>query len=462
MKNYIKILGLSVVFAIIFAFTITTGIASTNQGHPFKQGEIVVDGPPGAHTQGLTIVKYLPNANLTVVQVENGKEFGLIQRFSRQGRRAGLNYLAHASFVPDDQYYNPVQWNFQSVQAQQAWDLTSGSGIVVAVLDTGLTVGGPDGLTCVASPYDVVNGDFFPEDGDGHGTHVSGTIGQVTNNGIGVAGLAYDACIMPVKVLDDSGSGTFADISDGIYWAVNNGARVINMSLGTNARYGVTSDIFMDAALDYAYNQGVTVVCAAGNDGNRKNVSYPAIYPTTIGVGATDYSNRVTRYSNRGDGLDLVAPGGDTFKDQNGDGYLDGILQETYINGWNYYFFQGTSMAAPHVAAASALLLAYDPALSPLDIFNALTATALNLYEAGYDTTSGYGLIQIYNALTGEKAGGTDPGTGSGTDIDGDGWTVENGDCDDTDNNVYPGHQDSKGKWGRDGIDNDCNGIIDG
>lgn len=447
MKNTI----LSIVtklFAIVLLFAVANADAGVGiGGPPFKSGEIVVAGSPGAHLTGFNIVKYLPNADITVVQVAKGREFGMVQRFLHQGRRAGLNYIAKASFVPDDPYYNPYQWNFQAIQSEEAWELSTGSGVNVAVLDTGIVAGGSDGIDCVVSPWDVVNGDDSPEDGDGHGTHVSGTISQMTDNGIGVAGLAYNACIMPVKVLDDTGSGTFADIADGIYYAVNNGAEVINMSLGTNARYGLHNDPIMDLALDEAYANGVTVVCASGNDSSRDNVSYPAIYPTTIAVGATDYRNRVTRYSNKGEGLDIVAPGGDTTKDLNRDGYIDGILQETYINGgWGYYFFQGTSMASPHVAAVVALLLADNPELTPSEIYNSLTTTTLDLNEAGYDSTSGYGLLQAYDALNWDA---------SCADNDGDTVTTCAGDCDDNDSDIYPGAVEICG----DTIDQDCNGV---
>lgn len=474
-----------VILSAVVMFFVTAGLvgaAEHETGPPFRNGEIVVAGVPGPHLDGLEVAKYLPNADLTVVKVERGKELAMVKRFQEHGRRAGLNHIAYATIIPNDQYYTPYQWNFPAVQAEAAWDISTGNNVIVAVLDTGLAPDGYDRIGCTVYPQnaagyqDVVNNDNDPDDGDGHGTHVAGTIAQNTNNSIGVAGLAYNSCVMPVKVLDDSGSGSFADIAEGVYYAVANGARVINMSLGTNARYGLRSDPVMDQALTYAYANNVAVVCASGNDGSRNNVSYPAIYPTTIAVGATDYLNAVTRYSNKGEGLDLVAPGGDTSRDRNGDGYGDGILQETKSGSWGYYFFQGTSMAAPHVAAVAAMLIAYDADITPAEIYADLTTTAADLYEQGYDSTSGYGLVQAADALQGNGPTTTTTTTSTtttttttttlppsgGTDLDGDGWTVEDGDCDDANSNVYPGHQDSKGRWGRDGVDNDCNGVIDG
>ena len=455
MKNTILSIVTKLFITVLF-FAVTNADAAVGVGGPpFKAGEIVVAGSPGAHLAGLNVVKYLPNADITVVQVDKGREFGMVQRFLHQGRRAGLNYIAKASFVPNDYYYNPYQWNFSAVQSEEAWEVSTGNDVIVAVLDTGLTVGGSDGIDCVVSPWDVVNNDYIPDDGDGHGTHVAGTISQRTNNyasvndnyAIGVAGLAHDACIMPVKVLDDAGSGTFADIADGIYYAVYNDAKVINMSLGTNARYGLRNDPIIDPALDFAYGEKVTVVCASGNDSWRKNVSYPAIYPTAIAVGATDYLNNVTRYSNKGEGLDIVAPGGDTTKDLNGDGFVDGILQETSINGsWNYYFFQGTSMASPHVAAVAALLLAKKPELTPSEIYDSLTATTLDLNDTDYDSTSGYGLVQAYDALTYTPV--------ECIDGDKDGVTTCDGDCDDADDTIYPGANEVC----EDSVDQDCNG----
>lgn len=473
---------------------------------PFRAGEVVISGSPSELPAGLRAIKYLPHANLTVAAAPRGGEAALARRLQAKGRRAGVNRIAQASATVNDPIAS-FQWHLANVQAQAAWDITTGTGVTVAVLDTGLAESGSrDGIGCVRSGYDVVNRDYNPHDGHGHGTHVSGTIAQRTQNGIGVAGLAYGSCIMPVKVLSDSGSGSFADIANGIYYAVDNGAQVINMSLGVSARYGIRNDSVMDPALDYAWNNGVTVVCASGNDGHRKNVSYPAIYPTTIAVGATDFRDSVTRYSNQGDGLDLVAPGGNTQRDDNGDGYADGVLQET-LNGssWGYYFFNGTSMACPHVAAAAAMLISSGVVVSPQDILDTLTQTAADLGSTGYDSSSGWGLLQVANALgvsppctdsdndgwcvedgdcndsdptvnpgaqeicddgidnncdgTADEGCGNPPGC---TDSDNDGWCVENGDCDDNNSNVYPGHPDKGGRWGRDGLDNDCNGVIDG
>lgn len=424
---------------------------------PFIGGEVAVYATP-EQLSGHRVSKYLPNAGISILTVESGQELGLVQRLRAQGRRAGLNLIAAATALPNDDLYS-YQWHMDSIQAPQAWELSNGTGVTVAVLDTGLALGGADGIGCVAPGYDMVNNDADPADGNGHGTHVSGTIGQTTNNLRGTAGVAFGSCVMPVKVLSDSGSGSFADIADGIYYAVNHGVAVINMSLGINAKYGVTNDPVMDPALDYALANGVTVVAASGNDGNRRNVSYPAIYPSVIAVGATDYRNQVTAYSNKGEGLDLVAPGGDTNRDDNGDGYGDGVLQETRLNGsWGYYFFQGTSMASPHVAGAAAVLIANGTASTPAEVLQHLSATAKDLGEVGYDKHYGHGLIQLNAALTVDPDSGALPAC---TDADGDGYCAVD-DCNDNDATINPGMNDLRGRYARNGIDNNCNGVIDG
>lgn len=324
------------------------------------------------------------------------------------------NYLAHAFFVPNDQYYN-YQWHFDNavyggVHAEDAWDVSTGSGVIVAVIDTGVAyenyVQGsrryyqaPDlaGTSFVAG-YDFVNNDTHPNDDQGHGTHVTGTIAQSTNNSAGVAGLAYGASIMPIKALNSRGSGSYADIADGVRYAADNGASVINLSLG-----GSATATYLEEALAYAYNKGVTIVAASGN-GGAGSVSYPAAYDDyVIAVGATRFDEARASYSNYGSSLDIVAPGGDTSVDQNGDGYRDGVLQQTFSSrrygDFGYYFYQGTSMATPHVAAAAALVLANGNATTPDGVRSALEGSADDLGAAGRDNLYGHGLLNAAAAL---------------------------------------------------------------
>lgn len=426
----------------------------------FVQGEILLEGALDQH-QSYQIRRYYPLSNVSAIKVPLGQEQRAVAHHRGKGKKASLNLVAHKFFSSQDPI-SSYQWHFDSIQLQQAHGISKGDGVVVAVLDTGFNPGGDDSVVCSVVGADIINNDSNPHDGNGHGTHVSGTVAQATDNNVGVAGVAPNSCLMAVKVLNDSGSGSFADIADGIRWATDNGAKVINMSLGIAANYQVTNDFVMDSALEYAYSNGVTVVAASGNDGFRKNVSYPAIYPTVISVGATDLRNQKTRYSNSGEGLDVMAPGGNMAADQNGDGYADGVLQETFdADGvFSYWFYQGTFMASPHVAGVAALLVASGTATSPDDIRAALQSTALDLGESGYDSKNGYGLVQAYSALQWQPGlPPTDPPVAC-TDADGDGVCLEDGDCDDGNADVYPGFNE-KGRRRNDGLDNDCDGVID-
>jgi len=295
----------------------------------------------------------------------------------------------------DDPYYG-YQWHLQQLGLESLWATTDGSGVVVAVLDTGVAAGS-DGYASLLPGNDLVDSDDDATDENGHGTHVAGTIAQATDNGVGVAGVAPGASILPVRVLDANGSGYASRTAEGIRWAADNGAQVINMSLGAGAQ-----SLLREAACDYAYEAGVVVVASSGNDSYTDFVSFPAGNDAVIAVGATDINRDIAYYSNQGDQMELSAPGGDVTADHNGDGLADGVVQEAFYTPygypWSYYAFQGTSMAAPHVSGVAALLIA-NGLNSAEDVRAALTSTAEDLGDEGRDTVYGFGLVDPAAAL---------------------------------------------------------------
>ncbi|OYT63439.1 alkaline serine protease [Methanosarcinales archaeon ex4572_44] len=354
-----------------------------------------------------------------IIQIPAGKtvdEMVSIHESLAEVEYAEPNFIVHALMVPDDPYYS-YQWHLHGfdqggINMEPAWEISTGSSAVVAVIDTGVAYEDYD-IYCQASDlagttfvqgYDYVNSDSHPNDDHRHGTHVAGTIAQTTNNLEGVAGVAFDCSIMPVKVLNATGYGTTAMIANAIYYATDNGADIISMSLGAPA------SSTMEDAVMYAYNHGVTVIAAAGNEYLKGNAPcYPAAYDDyVIAVGATRYDKTRSYYSNTGSYLDLVAPGGDTTVDQNSDGYDDGVLQQTFSGDpctFDYWFLQGTSMATPHVSGVAALLIA-DGVTGPDNIRNALESTAHDLGDPGWDEEYGWGLVDAEAALEGASACG--------------------------------------------------------
>lgn len=408
------------------------------QGPGMMTGEILVKFKPGVSggemaninaRHGASEIATSPYAGFKRLKIPPHKtvaEMVAIYSSNPNVVYAEPNFIAQAFLTPDDAYYAPYQWHLDNpvyggINMEAAWDVTTGDqSVIVAVVDTGIayedyqesvSLGkrrssvvtyqqAPDLANTVFVPgYDFVNNDTHPNDDEGHGTHVAGTIAQSTNNNLGVAGIAFNASIMPIKVLNSSGSGSYAGIADGIYFAADNQARVISMSLG-----GSSGSITLENALAYAHNRGVTIVCASGNDGSATTVSYPAAYDAyCIAVGATRYDEAVVGYSNRGASLDLTAPGGDTSVDQNGDGYVDGVLQQTFGSSptnFGYYFYQGTSMATPHVSGVAALLLAQDPARTPDQVRTILQATAKDKGPSGWDPNYGWGILDAAAALS--------------------------------------------------------------
>ena len=399
-------------------------IQDETQNQKYVPGEIIVKFEPGVSGEKIASINsrhgtkeiYTSSyAGFKLLKIPKSKTVEeMVEIYSKNPNveYALPNAITHAAMVPNDQLYG-YQWNFKNgiggINVEPAWDISTGQGVVVAVLDTGVAyenygpyIIAPDlSNTNFVPGYDFVNNDAHPNDDHYHGTHVAGTVAQNTNDGYGVAGVACGCSIMPVKVLSGTGDGTLQQLIDGIYFATNNGADIISMSLSFDPGYYPGQAL--DDALEYAYNNGVTTVAAAGNE-QTGAVSYPAAYYRCIAVGATNFNGVRADYSNYGTDLDVVAPGGDS-QDLNGDGYMDGVLQNTFNpqtkdpTAFNWWFLTGTSMATPHVSGIAALMLAANSEANPDDIRAALEHTARDMGAQGWDQYYGYGLVNATAAL---------------------------------------------------------------
>src|SRR4051794_11664813 len=331
----------------------------------------------------------------------------------RRFTRCGIAAILCAALLPVTAHAaggDPLrsqQWGLDLIHADPAHVTSTGAGATVAVVDTGIDAAHPDLAGRILPGYDFVDGDSTPQDGNGHGTHVSGIVAADADNGIGVDSVAPGASILPVRVLDNSGSGSDATVAQGIDWATDHGAAVINLSLGGSVPTppGLGLPDPMSTAVQRAVSHGVVVVAAAGNDG-LPFCENNSLAGKVLCVGAVDKRDNRSFYSSFGQGLSLVAPGG---SDMPG-------TDEDVLSTWNdgsYQELAGTSQATPHVSGVAALLVSLG--VRGQAAVQRILATATDLGPPGPDIQFGAGLVNAQAAVAGlHRSAGAGAGAGSG------------------------------------------------
>ncbi|MGQ9490229.1 MAG: S8 family peptidase [Anaerolineae bacterium] len=352
---------------------------------------------------GGRVLRTIPALGLALVEVGPGEN--LAAAAARLQAQAGTewaepNYIFQLDFLPNDPEYSRQSRYLDRIHMAQAWDFNFGRPeIVLAVLDTGVDMTHPDlasaiwvnageipdngvdddgnGFVDDVNGWDFADNDNSPDDDHGHGTHVAGIAAATVNNRIGIAGVAGGVTIMPVDVFQ-GGIGTYEDLIRAIIYAADNGAHVINMSLGASS-YSRGEEM----AVDYAWSRGAVVVAAAGNT-SRESYHYPAAHPNVIAVAATTADDYLASFSTRGEFVDVAAPGSSVY---------------STFRGGGYSYMSGTSMAAPHVSGLAALILSRNPGLTPAQVRSLIEATVDDLGPTGRDIYFGHGRINAERAL---------------------------------------------------------------
>ncbi len=385
----------------------------------FAPGELLVRFEAGAvrSTTQRTLEKYavstiraLYHSDVQLMRVPEGQELAIAAALNADPGviYAEPNYIYHAfDLVPNDPDYGK-QWAHPKIQSPGAWGITTGgSDIVIAVIDTGVDTSHPDLMSKLVAGHDFVDDDDTPSDENGHGTHVSGIAAAVTNNSVGVAGMSWGAKIMPVRVLDYRGAGYNADIVEGITWAYQHGAGILNLSLG-GSDYTQT----MQDAINAAHAAGSLVVAAMGNCryatggcSSANPTQYPAAYNNVMAVAATDSGDSYAYYSQYGTHCDIAAPGGELSRLGDPNGIYStmptyAVYMTTYYGYTNNYdYLQGTSQATPHVSGLAALVWSMAPTMTNDEVQNLIQQTAVDLGPVSKDPDYGWGRIDAHAAL---------------------------------------------------------------
>jgi thermitase len=356
------------------ALTDTASVVDSAGGQParlvaaLQQAHAIAAEPVGG---GVYRVRLAPGGNVEAVAAHLARRPEVVV--------AQPNYTRQVLLTPNDPAVGE-QWALHRIQLFDAWNYTTGGDIIIAVIDTGVSSDHPDLAGKVLPGYNAILDNNHAEDDHGHGTAIAGLIAAQTNNGQGVAGACWGCTILPVKVLDSYGMGEDAHLARGIRWATDQGARVINLSMG-----GVEDSTILREAVGYAYEQGVLVVAASGNDhleGNFRN--YPAAFPEVVAVGATDTMDTITDFSTTGDYVDLTAPGVELL---------------TTIPYGDYGRPGGTSFSSPFVAGVAGLIMTLRTDLSHADVACVLAASADDQGAPGKDNQYGWGRLNAARAV---------------------------------------------------------------
>jgi subtilisin family serine protease len=405
LRNYVPGLALAVVATLSVAAHIPCAAASQDAqiaSAPVRRraaGRLLLRQRAGLSRQalqrvlrrnGAVAVRSLEHLGVAIVHVPEAD----LQQVEQSLRRSGLfkaverDYVVHIAETPDDPHF-ASQWALPKIAAPLSWDLSKGSpNAPVAVLDTGVELAHPDLAGQLLPGFDFVNGDTDPSDDHGHGTRMIGIVAARQNNALGVSGIAPDSQILPGKVMGSDGTGLYGDVADGITWAVDQGARVINLSL-----VGTAPSSVLQSAIDYATANGVITVASSGNWGTD-DPAYPAAFDDVVSVGATGDNDVRSSFSNYGASLDVMAPGAS-------------ILTTTLNAG--YTGSTGTSPAAAHASATLALLLAAEPGIGRTAAIQRLYDGAADLGDSGWDLYHGWGRIDAYAVLVPGAIGSPGP-----------------------------------------------------
>jgi thermitase len=320
--------------------------------------------------------------NVRVIQVPERAAEALLEALRKNAdvEYAERDGQAQALGTANDPYFtNGSQWWLSKIQAPSAWDTSLGSSsVVVAVLDSGVLSSHPDLSGKVLPGYDFINQDQDAADDNGHGTAVAGIIASSSNNSLGMASVAWHNPILPVKVLDASGSGSYSAICNGITWSADSGARIINLSLG-----GTSSSRALQDAVNYAWNKKAVVIAAAGNNGNNTPF-YPAACNNVLAVSATNSTDGRPSWSNFGSYVDISAPG-------------ESVL--TLYGSNSYAWWNGTSFSCPVTAGVVALMASANPQLSNQVLVDLVCKNSDDIGAAGYDVYYGHGRVNAFKAI---------------------------------------------------------------